>query len=134
MSECIESGGGKNAGGYGKVKRNGRNYLAHRLAWIDAHGEIPDGLHVLHKCDHPGCINLDHLFLGNNAANMKDKTNKKRQTKGSQHPLAKITEADIPEIRRRLGNGELQGIIAHDYGVARSCINRINTGKLWKHA
>src|SRR3990167_391996 len=38
--------------GFGKE----RKIKAHRLAWVFAHGEIPDGLEVLHTCDIPPCV------------------------------------------------------------------------------
>ena len=51
---------------------------AHRAAWILERGAIPDGLHVLHACDNPGCVRLDHLFLGTHAENMADMSRKGR--------------------------------------------------------
>jgi hypothetical protein len=41
---CIEYDGYLNKTGYGKLKVDGRWWLAHRLAWTKAHGPIPDGL------------------------------------------------------------------------------------------
>lgn len=67
--------------GYGHVKvggRKGRNVLVHRMVWEEANGPIPDGLHVLHRCDVPACCNVDHLFLGTHADNMQDMWNKGR--------------------------------------------------------
>ena len=52
---------------------------------------------------------------------------------GSSHGLAKLTEEDIPVIRQRLKNGEVQRIIALDYGVHQVTISRIKTGKDWSH-
>lgn len=45
---------------------------AHRLAWEEMNGPIPDGLFVLHKCDVRGCVNVDHLFLGTAKDNTRD--------------------------------------------------------------
>ena len=64
--------------GYGKVSWRGKQEPAHRMAWVDARGPIPAGLFVLHKCDVPSCINVNHLRLGTHAENMADKKNKGR--------------------------------------------------------
>jgi hypothetical protein len=48
-------------------------YRQSRQAWEKANGPIPDGEYVLHRCDEPLCINLEHLFLGDQGANITDK-------------------------------------------------------------
>ena len=41
-------------------------------------GEIPIGMNVLHRCDNPPCIKLDHLFLGTCKDNTRDAMSKGR--------------------------------------------------------
>lgn len=84
MSDCIEWTGTRNAKGYGRRRFRGRTWMAHRVTWLQAHGEIPDGMYVLHHCDNPGCVNIDHLFLGTNLDNVHD-----RDGKGRQHNMRK---------------------------------------------
>jgi hypothetical protein len=53
-------------GDYGqlRVKEDGkhRSRLVHRYVWAALNGEIPDGLHVCHRCDNPPCANPGHLL------------------------------------------------------------------------
>lgn len=64
--------------GYGSHWRNKKRQQAHRVAWEDANGPIPAGLHVLHKCDNKKCVRVGHLFLGTHKDNMRDMAAKGR--------------------------------------------------------
>jgi HNH endonuclease len=68
--------------GYGTIRYGGRGSIlakAHRLSWELHFGEIPVGLHVLHRCDAPACVRPDHLFLGTNYQNIEDALAKGRR-------------------------------------------------------
>ena len=48
------------------------------MAWQLSHHPVPDGLQVLHLCDHPWCVRPTHLVLGSQAANTADRRRKQR--------------------------------------------------------
>lgn len=80
--------GVRNDDGYGQFRLGGRMQQAHRIAYEQANGPIPDGLHVLHRCDVRRCVNPGHLFIGTNADNMADRNAKGRQSRGAKHSSA----------------------------------------------
>jgi hypothetical protein len=50
---------------YGQVRLNGgakrTNIQAHRYVYEVLRGPIPDGMHLHHECERPGCVNPTHL-------------------------------------------------------------------------
>lgn len=70
--------GAKTISGYGCMRVNGENIVAHRVSWEILNGDIPNGLCVLHKCDVRPCIRPDHLFLGTRGDNARDAMSKGR--------------------------------------------------------
>lgn len=58
---CWLWGGGESGGGYGRFWNNGGMRSAHRVAYEDAKGPIPDGLQIDHLCRVPSCVNPRHL-------------------------------------------------------------------------
>lgn len=107
---CIEWVRYRNHFGHGRIARNGKQELAHRLAWELANGPIPAGAWVLHSCDNPPCCNVAHLRLGTPADNVSDRDARGR---GAFRPLPITAEtmAAIAELRSR-------GVIYRDIAKA----------------
>ncbi len=125
------NGGSRNSR-HGILRYKGRHWKAHRLAWIDAKGPIPDDIEVCHKCDMPECINVDHLFLGSHEDNMADMVAKGRSrgVPGEAHPSAKLTEAQVRSIR--VDRRKIR-LICAEYGIGKSLVSYIRARTVWKH-
>lgn len=69
---CVEWPLARDKKGYGKAtNRGGRGMVfAHRRAWADTFGPIPEGMVVMHLCDNPPCVRIDHLAIGTQADNL----------------------------------------------------------------
>lgn len=110
---------GGRGGGYGKFTPNHtKSYLPHRFAWILAHGQIPEGLLVCHKCDNRACCNPAHLFLGTHRDNSQDSVKKGRWLSGERSPRAKLTDSQVAEIRRRYTRSRGVGALAKEFNIS----------------
>ncbi len=119
--------------GYGQLGVDKRPLRAHRISYRIQHGEIPDGLHVLHHCDNPPCVRPDHLFLGTHADNMADMCKKGRHYKGETHPNVKLTEGDVLTIRGLYSEGMRLYRLAGFFGMSISTIHNIVNRTTWRH-
>lgn len=139
-SECWVWTGSLKRNGYGSLSVANHKKYAHRISWELAHGKIPDGLKVLHHCDNRACVNPGHLFLGTDADNAHDRMSKgrpqgrqkypQRYPYGSRVPTAKLTEAQVEEIRSRYRIAQTSlSRLAYKYGTSISTIKRIIDGE-----
>lgn len=134
--------------GYGKFNSRslGRQGYSHRWAYEFTRGPIPDGLHVLHRCDNPPCCNPDHLFLGTHLDNVADmnakgrgahgdrhgsRTHPERLPRGENHKRAKLTAAQVEEIRSAPRKRGEQRVFARRFGVSEATVSMIVNGKVW---
>lgn len=156
---CWEWQGGRKRHGYGRVRIDGASTGAHRVAWTLANGPVPEGLHVLHRCDNPPCIRPDHLFLGTPADNAEDRTAKGRSgprcgvspasaARGERHwtrqrpdevrrgelaGRARLTAEKVLDIRRRHAAGESLSALGREYGVTHVSIAAVVARRSWAH-
>jgi len=133
--ECWIWTGKRSGHRYGAFNIGGRCIKAHRFSYELACGPIPDGLHVLHRCDIGFCVRPDHLFLGTHNDNMMDRTAKGRTNPpvGERNAWAKLTDVVVQEIRARYAVGERQVDLAAAFNVDQTTISKIVIGHAWKH-
>jgi hypothetical protein len=135
--------------GSGKGKRYGSVHVehghwegAHRVAWFLETGAWPEPC-CLHKCDVPKCVRFSHLFEGTHKDDTADMIAKGRDALiGERSHLAKLTAADVREIRRlgapcvrhlwKRGTALLKKRLAKRFGTTTGHVNGILRNKRWK--
>lgn len=124
---CWPWQGRRMKAGYGRLVIGGRHEGAHRVAFELRREKVATGLFVCHSCDNPPCCNPGHLFLGDHAANMRDRSLKGRA------PLhkAKLTTKEVASIRKRLSCGESGVVLAREFEISPTAISRIKLGRTW---
>lgn len=119
---------------YGMIHADGRMQNAHRIAWSMAHGPIPHGAWVLHRCDNRLCVRPDHLFLGDAQANVDDMVAKGRHVasrgdaNGSRLHPDRLSRGDSHYSRthpERLARGDMNGVRLHPECLLRGVDNPI---------
>jgi len=131
VTDCIISPLAVGNNGYPKksVKRRDGRWVPtnhHRAVYAEAQGvavEDLDGV-VMHLCDTPRCINLEHLKLDTHAANSRDMVDKGRGT-------AKLTRRQAVAIRHMSNCGMSRQAVADFFGISKSNVHRITRGETW---
>lgn len=145
---------GKDKDGYGKftVQRpdgsGQRHVRAHTFAWERAHGPVPAGMVLMHRCDTPACVRVDHLRLGTVAENVADRvakgrsarglrsghyTKPERMPRGARHGNSTIGEEQARRVRELLGSGLMPAEIAGAMRISVHVVRQIRAGKTWRH-
>lgn len=140
LSDCwYWVGAGSSNGRYGCFRaggKHGKHMGAHRAAWEIFKGEIPKGMHVLHRCDVPSCVNPDHLFLGTHKENMDDRAAKGRLRVrpmfGEKNGNAKLTLEKVEQMRLARADGQSVRLIAEKFGVGVMAARNAIVGKTWR--
>lgn len=133
-SGCVHWTGSNDNKGYGHLRTNRKLIKAHRYAYMRVYGAIPAGKVILHKCDNPACVNVEHLMLGTQLENVRDMDLKRRrvnnQPKGEAKPNAKVT----PEIVRAIRSDPRRQVdIAAHYGISQAVVSKIKLQQTWRH-
>ena len=129
---CWGWKGKKHVFGYGWVRAQDTHMNAHVFSWWIHRGD-PCGKFVLHTCDNPECSNPDHLFLGTQLDNMRDKCAKGRQARGVTSGNARATEGEVRALVDLMANGVPPTAAARQLGLSRHIAMDIASGHTWRH-
>lgn len=113
------------SGNYPSICVDYKDWPAHRLLYYLLTGDLPAV--VRHTCDNRQCVNPWHLLPGTHHDNAIDKMARDRRES------SRLKVADVKAIKRRLATGETPTEIYRDYGVCRTLIQHIKSGKRWSH-
>jgi hypothetical protein len=131
VTGCLNWIGAVAGGGYGQFGIRGRVFRAHRVAWELAHGPIPAGLVIRHRCNNSRCVNAAHLQTGTHLDNMEDMTRAGRQNRSG----PKLTSRDAVTMR---GLHDFLGYtwpeIAQEFCVGRTTVANVMREKTWLDA
>ena len=116
----------------GYLTVDGKRWLAHRLMYAITFDD-PGSYVVRHTCDTPNCCNPNHMILGTQLDNIKDRQDRNRQTRGANHPKAKLTVDDVKTIRDLAMQGISQKTLATQFNIGVRQISYIVKRENWKH-
>ena len=121
-NECLMWPFNKVGNGYGQLSHEGTMVLSHRYILHLVSGEdLSTPLEVMHSCHTPGCVNPHHLSWGTRSENRRDQLNNNSYG-------FKLTPEQALGIYNAKGS---QREIAEIFGVDRSTVSDIKTGKVW---
>lgn len=105
----------------------------HRLVLETFVGPCPPGQEACHDPD-PTRTNcrLDNLRWDTRKRNHADKRKHGTQTRGEGHPVTKLTEVQVLEIRSKMGEHTTLEL-GKMYGVSDSLISAIHLRRVWSH-
>ena len=101
-----------------------------RYIYEECFGLIPDGLVVRHKCDNGNCLNPEHMELGTQIDNIKDKVERNRTIYGERNHFCKLKANEVEQIKSLKGK-KLGTEVAREFDISSSQIYKIWSGKNW---
>lgn len=119
--------------GYPSVRFDKKNWSIHCLMAAAFIGPRPPGHHVRHLDGNPLNRALSNIAYGTPAENVADKTVHGTMARGDDHGRSKLTEANVRVIRALLLATQTRRAIAARFGVSRTAIDDVWSGRTWGH-
>jgi len=147
--DCWPWTGARDRDGYGVFKLRMVQHRAHRIVCAEVHGAPPAGRDkAIHSCDNPSCCNPRHLRWATIADNNRERDERGRVASGNRnaarlypdrwrrgegHGNARLTDAQVREIRAAAAGGAALIDLARMNGVSDATIARVVKRTAWKH-
>ncbi len=131
---CWEWRGCRDKHGYGQFSVARKITRSHRVAFWLRNGFWPKV--ACHRCNNPTCCNPDHIYDGTPLTNASDRelSGRGRRLMGEAQWQSRLTDAQAIEVRRIYSKGGKSiESLASDFDVGRSTIQRIVSGKSYRH-
>lgn len=131
--ECLIWPHSRSPSGYAQLRMDGQLRDVHLWACEDRHGPKPSPRHnVAHACGRGrgGCVNPAHLRWATRVENEADKIEHGTSNRGKNNGQAKLTEAEVREIRSLEGQMLLREIGAL-FSIERSTVCGIIKRRSW---
>lgn len=108
--------------GYISMMYQSKYWYMHGLSYKLSKGDFDLSLVVRHTCDNMICCNPNHLLLGTQLDNIRDRQERGRTAVGTAHGKSKFTEEEVLYIRKASIS---QRKLAEKFNVNRSTIQDI---------
>ena len=121
--ECWEWQRQRDEDGYGRISVGGIPKRVHRVV-MELDGHDIEGLVVRHRCHNPACCRPEHLELGTQLDNIRDRAEHQR------HGM--LTAEKVQEARTRVKlHGERNCDVAAEMGVTAAALSLAVRGETW---
>ena len=132
--DCIEWPGCVDGKGYGRMSINGRMVSVNRLALEHRVGPPPPRHEAAHgPCHNRRCMNYRHLRWATRVENAADQVRDGTDMRGTKHPLAKLTDDKVREIRWKRQSGWSYGELAAHFDLNVGYLHRVVNRQIWAH-
>lgn len=132
--KAIRADDGRGVPTYGQVWIDGRYHSVHVLACEAFNGPMPEpGLDAAHSCGHPLCWNGLHLRWATRKENMADQLLDGTRNQGERNGGARLSEAQVHEIRGLYDDGTPVDELATRYGIAKNHVHQIGKRTRWRY-
>lgn len=119
--------------GYGVGWFEGHLWKVHRYAEYCKLKNLTPGLDVCHICNNKLCWEPTHLYQGTRAANMAQATRDGLTSKKLLVEQVQIIRKLFDTKPAEIGKVAFDNMLAKRYGVSRTAISDIRTGRAWRN-